>query len=314
MIFQVVKLVTELSIGDTRIAVAASAETEPLGRIVWYSISERPIPFDAFESLLDSAGISEEVRPQRTRPSDAFKAAVRDVENKDYTVEYDTTVDANGAKKTDPKTMLVVNRVHNTAIDALPVLMKVHYDPNVGLWFESSVSCDPGLASLLEREIRERYGVYRNSYKAEDIRTMLADAMKKAYAVMVKRHGGVYFVPRGASDVIDRLAEVVDNLPGCQMVSIPVIDREPERKTLLKRYEQATLERLEALMLQVREMIQKGERIVPSQYARFFEEASYIAGQRGKYESLLKSFMSRVDVEAQALQGYIGQLGALVED
>ncbi len=304
----------DLSIGDTKIAVAANPAQEPLGRIVWYSISERPIPFDEFEEQLDAAGIPDEFRPQRTRPSDAFKAAVRDVEGGDHTVEYDTIIGPTGALKTDTTTMLVVSRVHNTAIDALPVVMKVHYVPKVGLWFEPSMTCDPILASTLEREIRSKYETYSNSYKAEDIRTMLSDAMKKAYAVMVKRHGGVYFAPRDSSDVIDRLASVVDEMPGCQMVSIPVIDAEPERKTLLKRYEQATLERLEAMTLQVREMVQKGERIVPSQYARFFEEARYIVEQRTKYEALLNASMSKVDVETQALQAYIGQLGALVED
>jgi len=306
-------LVTELYIGGAKVAVAGKADSPPLGRIVWYSVSERPIPFEELERMLDAAGIPEEFRPSQTRPSDAFKSAVRDVQGKDYVVEYDT-YEENGVKKTNPRKMLIVRRVHDVSIDALRVAATVEYDPDT-----HTLNVVPGLDTLademarLHRTVYDLYETYRGSYKAEDIRTMISTTLKKSFSVMVKKHGGVYFTPQDSAPIVDRLAQVIENLPGCEMVSIPVIDTEPERKTLIRRYETATLDRIESMMLQVKEIVSKGEEIVPSVFGHFYDEVLYLSEQKAKYEGLLSSSMSKVDVEMQALASYLGQLSSLVK-
>jgi len=301
-------LVQELIIEGTPVAVAQESPFGFLGGVVWYSVRKQVIPHEDFEALCDKEGVPEAYRPTRTRPSDAFKSAVRVLESRDYIVDYETTYDAVGKRTTDSSVMLVVSRVHDTIADALPVRMKVRYTAQ-----GTYLTFDGGTPEM-QAQVEAAYELYRNSYRDEDIRKMVSDAIHGAFAVSLKQSGGVYFILQQYLPGIEAVARVVDQLPGCEMVSLPVIDREPERKTLIKQYEKATLERLGQMMVMVKEVVDKGERIVPSTFKRFYDEAQYLLAQRAKYEDFLNIAMGKVEVEMQALDAYLGKLSSLIEE
>lgn len=308
--------VQELEIEGIQVAAAQTSEIGFLGDIVWYSCSEQRIPHEELEKKLIAEGVPSEAWPSKARPVDAFKAAVRDVANKDYLVEYETVVDPTTlqAKKNTHK-MLVVRRVLDQVRDALPVGMAVEYDDKTQrLSFSAHPGMDPATAGILTREIEGNYGVYRTCYTAEDIRQMIVRALHRAYASVLKKSGGVYFVPQKYVAGLEGIAHVVESLPMAEMVATPVVDREPERKTILKRYEKATLERIGELMAQVDELVQGKERIVPSQYARFTEELGYLKEQKGKYEELLADSMATVNAQMQVLLARLTVLSTQVEE
>ena len=312
-------MVTELTVpvGEEQVKVVAAESATPLGRLTWYGCAEQTIPFADLEDKLRAASVPEELWPRHTSPSDAFRRAVRDVQGSDYLVDNESTVDAAGKRKKDSKAMLVVERVHDQAKDALPVAVKVRYLETKGgapsLWFDPSQGFDPAKAAELETRIRRDWNVYRDSFTADDVRAMIVRALHAAYAVMVKKAGGVYFVPERYSPGVNAVAKVVESLPGAEMVAVTVVDAEPERKTVLKRYEKATLERIEELMLQVHDIVTKAEPIVPSVLARVVEELEYLREQKGKYEEFLAVTMGKVDVEMQILQSETAKLAPLVK-
>lgn len=300
--------VQELQIGDTKVAVSQEKPEAFLGRLVWYSVRNMRIPHEELEKLLDETGVPDAYRPRRTRPCDAFRTAVRSAQGSEYLVESETTLDASGYRKVDSKKMLVVSRVHEQASDSLPVVLTATFMP------ESSSIDFSGAPLELIRYIEAEYDVNRTTYNDQDIRGMAVDAIHGAYAVNVKQTGGVYFIPELYAQGVESLAKVIGLLPGCDMVSVPVIDREPERKTLLKQYEKATLERLGELMTMVRETVAKGEEIVPSIYKRFREEVAYLVEQKSKYEELLNTAMGKVDVEMHVLQSDLAKLATLIRE
>lgn len=305
----------ELEVDGTKVAVAHVSEIGFLGDIVWYSCSEQTVPQDQLEALLAKEGVPKEAWPRRTRPIDAYKAAVRSVQSKDYLVEYETVIDpTTGKKRTNTKRMLVVRRELDLARDALPVGMSVMYD-EVGrsLAFVPHPGLDPQDNRRLTDEIGAAYELYLKTYSADDIRRMISDAIRRAYAVVLKRSGGVYFVPQKYVHELEAISKVVENLPDAEMVATPVVDREPERKTVIKRYEKATTERIRELMEQVDELVRSGEPLVPSDYGRFLEELEYLKEQKGKYEELLNETMSRVDVEMDVLVARLGKLSVQVK-
>ena len=298
----------ELTIGETKVAVAQESPYGFLGRLLWYSVRKQTIPHGDFEALLTREGVPRDAWPRRTRPIDAFKTAVRDVQGKDYIVEPETTYDASGKPKTDSKTMLVVSRVRDVVADALPVCMKASFHADT-----QTLTYDNGSADLRDR-VDRAYEVYRNSYRDEDVRKMVTDSLHAAYASNLKQSGGVYFIPEVYAPGIEAVARVIEQLPGCEMVTVPVIDREPERKTLIKQYEKATLERLGELMLQVKDTVDKGDLVVPSVFTRFLNELEYLKEQKGKYEGFLNTAMGKVEVEMLALGSYMGKLASLVKE
>ncbi len=299
----------ELQIGETKVAVAAEAK-EFLGRIVWYSVSEAPVDFETLENFLRQENVPAELWPKRTRPVDAFKLAVRSVQGKDYVVDYDTTVQ-DAKKVTDHSTMLVVERVRDTQLDALPVKFKVHFDKDKEtLRFDANGGSAFGDLKLCEVRdaIEEAYDTYRTCFSEKDIRAMLSQALKAGKSFVLKKHGGIYFVPEDYGPTAEALARVVEHIPGCEMVAVPVIDREPERKTLLKRYESATVERTKELMLSVKGLLDSKETLKPSTFEKIYKEVQYLKEQRAKYEEILSDTMDMVAIELEALNKYLGKL------
>ena len=297
----------ELAIGETKVAVAQESPWGFLGRLLWYSVRKQRIRHEDPERLLEQEGVPRDAWPARTRPVDAFKAAVREVQSRDYFVDYDTVYQPDGSKKTDRRRMLVVSRVHDQVADALPVTMKASFDEAHG-----HISFDGGTPDLQAR-VEQAYDENVTSYRDEDIRKMVTDAIHRAFATSVKQSGGVYFVPEVYTSTVEAVARVVDQLPGCEMVAVPVIDREPERKTLIRQYEKATVERIGEIMVQVKETLDKGDEIVPSVFSRFHEELTYLREQKAKYEGFLSVAMDKVAVEMQALDAYMGRLAGLIK-
>ena len=298
----------ELQIGDTKVAVAQESPFGFLGRLVWYSVRKQRIPQEDFESLCDKEGVPPDYRPRRTRAIDAFKNAVRSLSGSDYIVEPDLVYDPTTGLKTGQKAMIVATTVPDRASNSLPVVLKAIFDPKtLNVAYE-------GTAQHLVPRIDDEYSLNRESYRDEDVRKMVVEAIHGAYAFNLKQTGGVYFIPEDHAASVESVARVIDQLAGCEMVSVPVIDGEPERRTVIKQYEKATLERLGELMAMVKETIDKGEEIVPSVYKRFHDEAEYIAEQKAKYEDFLSVAMEKVSIEATILGQYLGRLAGMVRE
>jgi len=300
--------VQELTIGDTKVAVAQDTPFDVLGRITWYSVRKMRILHEDLDRILEKEGVPPNLRPRKTRDVDAFKSAVRSVEGKDYIVENETSVDPTTVRlKVDPRSMLVVSRVHDHVSDSLPVRVKATFTESKTIDFF-------GGDLAVHQRIENEYADLRVTYRDEDIRTMASRAIHAAYAVNVKQTGGVYFIPETFAPSVESVARVIDQLPGCEMVSLPVIDREPERKTVLKQYEKATLERIGELMNMVKETVDKGEPIVPSIYARFADEVSYLTEQRTKYEAFLNTAIGKVEIEMEVLNSNLGKLASMIKE
>ena len=271
-------------------------------------MQEQTIPFAELQQLLAKENVPTYLWPSETRPVDAFKAAVRELEGSEFLVLPETVEDpTTHQRKTDSRTLLVVGTAHDPGTpDELPVRMKVHFDPK---W--ESVSFTGGSATMA-RTVSDAYDLFKTSYRAADIRNTIHNAIRASRAIVLKKSGGVYFVPRQNIAPLESLARVIEQLPGAEMVALPVIDREEERKTVLKRYEAATSGRIAEMMLMVNDLATSGDPIVPSVFKRFVDELDYLRTQKAEYEALLNTTMSKADIEMRVLEAGIQTLSGLV--
>jgi hypothetical protein len=307
----------EVEIDGRRIEVSADSErSRLLGRIVWYSVSSEPVRFEDLENALRQAAVPEVLFPKRTRPVDAFKDAVRTIARRDYVVEYDTTPDG----KKDFTTMVIASKEVDTIRDALPVQMRVVFDAGTNTILP--VANGPGLGPILDLfdRIQRRFDTLKQSYTDRDIRTLLSTTLKSCYAIMLKRHGGIYFVPESYAAIPERLSYAIKLLNETvggdryEMVAVPVINRETERETLVYKYERETRQRIDDLLVRVSARVESGEPIYPSHFKQMLEEVQYLEKQRGHYEELLESDMSKVEIEFDVLKSKMRDLSELVKE
>lgn len=307
----------EVEIDGRRIEVSADSErSRLLGRIVWYSVSSEPVRFEDLENALRQAAVPEVLFPKRTRPVDAFKDAVRTIARRDYVVEYDTTPDG----KKDFTTMVIASKEVDTIRDALPVQMRVVFDAGTNTILP--VANGPGLGPILDLfdRIQRRFDTLKQSYTDRDIRTLLSTTLKSCYAIMLKRHGGIYFVPESYAAIPERLSYAIKLLNETvggdryEMVAVPVINRETERETLVYKYERETRQRIDDLLVRVSARVESGEPIYPSHFKQMLEEVQYLENQRGHYEELLESDMSKVEIEFDVLKSKMRDLSELVKE
>jgi len=307
----------EVEIDGRRIEVSAGSEQSLLGRIVWYSVSSEPVRFEDLENALRQAAVPEILFPKRTRPVDAFKDAVRTIARKDYIVEYDTTPDG----KKDFTTMVIASKEVDTIRDALPVQMRVVFVAGTNTILPVA-NGHPGIGPMLDLfdRIQRRFDILKESYTDRDIRTLLSTTLKSCYAIMLKRHGGIYFVPESYSMVPERLSYAIKLLNETvggdryEMVAVPVINRETERETLIYKYEKDTRQRIDDLLVRATARVESGEPIYPSHFKQMLEEVQYLEKQRGYYEELLESDMSKVEIEFDVLKSKMRDLSELVKE
>lgn len=314
----------ELEIDGKKIEVSAGDEQGHLGRIVWYSVSSEPVRFEDLEEALNQAAVPKELFPKRTRPVDAFKDAVRTIARKDYIVEYDT-IDG----KKDFTTMLIATKEVDKAWDGLPVRMRVRFDAGTNTILPTHD--DRIVGGYLNQEWRERmeelfgriqrrFDILKQSYTDKDIRTMLSTTLRSCYAIMLKRHGGIYFVPESYAGIPERLSYAIKLLNQTvggdryEMVAVPVVNREEERETLIFKYEKETRQRIDDLLVRASARVDSGEPIYPSHYKQMLEEIHYLEEQRGYYEDLLESDMSKVEIEFDVLKQKMRDLAELVKE
>jgi len=305
-----------------KVAVAQVSVSEPLGSVVWYSVSEQVIPHEKLEQMLAAEGVPQEFWPKRTRPSSAFKRAVRDVQSenhvsmkgREYYVDYEYVEDPvtkQSQKISD--TMVIVRRTLDSAKDAMPVVASARFDKaRNSVEFRQRQAFEPR-DNGIEPYIMHWFDVYSKSFAADDVRGMISDALYRSFRMPLRESGGIFFVPKPNMGPIEAVARVVEKLPGSEMMALPVIDRESERATLLKRYEKATLERLDEVFGQVKEIIDRKEQVVPSVFDRFVEELKYLAEQKTEYEQLLSVTMGKVQIQMDALHTYVTLMAPLVK-
>lgn len=305
--------IREVTIGGKEVAVSQDL-IGFLGRVVWYSVYEVRVPHEMFLEFLDHYGVPEDLWPSKTRPVDAFKKAVRAQESKEYIVTQDI-VQENGERTVIPNSMVVARRVRDDEISDIPVVVRAKY--NEGQVF-SVVKQDFPEAREIAEAIQKDYEFFQTTFDASDIRRFLNDAVKSALPIQLKASGGVYFVPEQYGELVEALSLTMEKLrelsPQTEFVTLPVIDRQPERATILYKYESETKQRIADLARRAIEWHKEGKELYPSQFVRLQGEYEWLLRQKAQYEVILETGMGKVETELDVLRRALGKLSENVKE
>ena len=299
--------IREVTLGGKKVAVS-EATMGFLGRILWYSVFELHVGHDEFLDLLKASNVIKELWPSRTRPVDAFRKAVRARESTEFLVTKDI-VETNGEREVIPNSMIVARRIREGEVADIPVLIRAKYEDGDLTFVTKSRSKD--ILGIV-KAIRKDFKFFQKTFDSSDVRIFLNQAVKSVYPIQLKSSGGVYFVPEQYGDLVESLSTVMEvfraSSPGTEFVTLPVIDRHPERATILYQYETQTTRRIKELAERAIEWHKEGKELYPSQWGKIQTEYEYLATQKLQYADILETSMGLVDTELSVLRQALGKL------
>lgn len=239
---------TQPTVTNAKRAIAKSAEGYPLlGQVVYWEMEDINISKMDFVAALNSVGIdpTKHLRDIRFKSivNRAIKAAVKD--------RGDNRIRVQKALDNDEKTVWAVFFID---LDASGDVSLQTENKIVLTKANESVSITGPDEAEIRRYINDLGGVYRT----EDFRKFVLNYMKKTCSIVsIRSRGGVYFVPSTRDEDFQKIAALFNEMRGCDISFIPVIDTGNAKNSLWQKIVQGKLEELEALKESIEAMDSK---------------------------------------------------------
>jgi hypothetical protein len=193
-----------------------------VGHLVWWSVYNVSITRHVFECLLEQVGLDKKYAHDHNYRSSLIRALhsmeedriIRFVEENPTRLVYQFTaeklIEGLDSKEFDYKkeTVVIVDKKIYRATED----------------FAQAVSCSQAIKNVLI----EKFAEYKTLYKSSDITRYLQNILvKEADIVMLRPQGGIYFVPAGYKNVVDKLVILLQKMGNnCSLdcVPLPAID------------------------------------------------------------------------------------------
>lgn len=208
--------------------ISASAEGYPLmGNVIYWSFSQMKMTHVDFLKMLEELGINKDVAPA-TRVKSALCKTLREItkdkkENFSRKVVDDQNLAAFG---------IFHSQVDKQSLDMdVAVQTKVRFDKKTkAILVEGDAEVKEQLHSLVED--------YKQSYTTDQIRSaILRYVYDECLGIMVREHGGMYFVPvtkQAEFEKLEKLFEKLSAIGACSVDVIPIIDTQQAAKSMWK--------------------------------------------------------------------------------
>ena len=287
---------------DRIVAVSSENVEGLLGVIVSYTIGDMRVPREALEKAFKKYNISEEYLPKEIRAVDAFKKASKAIETTKK------VFDEKG-ELVYQKTLLVRDLLYSPGMSVRKIVEEVRdvksrkllYDAEVGtLTFykktkELKVKITKEEYNHLEELIHKKYDEYLNHYDGHRIRYIIRQFLKDRDPILVRPHGGTYFIPKEYKNDVERLGDMVNELASKYAVSLwetiylvtPFIDVAKNRELLKLRWDLYVKNRCLEIYETISNLQEKGK--YTEEVAKQFEdEINQLIKTTEQYETILQ--------------------------
>lgn len=312
---------TDVKINDKKIAVVQKEDSNFLGRIFWYTIAEADIPVDELEELYRELGIDKQYFPKTLRDDNVFKIVTKMAEHKGKFVYNDETIEYEDLIRDLKGTRILVRE---TKSDKLK-------HPQIGEWKLEGGEIESKLYDKRFKEefdritklVKANFKKYKVTYRGKNIRDTLRDAIYTMNHIQLRPSGGVYFIPEIYSQIMDRFSELIRVINkrykvstwNSELITIPVIDTEPQRDMIMYKYEEETANTIDKVLVEVTEVLKDDDAtITPAKYGKLIEQLNYMKDTKQKYEDLLEKKLSKTEEGLKFLNQQLVQLTSKVKE
>lgn len=316
----------EINIKGEKVAAITSKEGEFYGRLFWFSIGHCEVPIDDMVRLYQKYNLDEKLLPPEPREKDVFKVATKLMESVDEDV-------ING----EPVSIIYMVRAVGALRRAL--VREVHlkegdkgrleYDI-VGYWeyneeivriLENERFKD--LFTAKTKELENKFNYLLSIYTDKQIRDKLRNIIYAMPTISLRESGGVYFIPENKENIqiLEGLANVLEEINKkytstdytTELVYIPVVTTEPNKKMIIRKYEIDAKEKLEKLFSEIQEILDSDKEIPSGKFTALLKEITKIKETKKVYESLLENDLEIVEEQIQILNTKIDALASKVK-
>jgi hypothetical protein len=274
-----------------------------LGRLCWYTISESStIDHAAFCRLLIENNIAD-ILPPGPRAVDVFKRGC--------TANHRKRIPS-GTNMFDNYWFTEVDKDNNGVWKVLvreTVDSKGHtvqHEQMYKLFFDRlthqiivediHTTGDTAICEEIIAAVTKYFLVMNNMLPPYHIREHIRKLILSMHATIVRPSGGVYFISERFAEKVIALENVVATLgDGSQCHSLPLLDDMKQRLMLKKAFEDESIDTVDTILGEMREVIMKKKTISSSVLGNYRKQVAELKGKVKEYSSILSDNLGMVD-------------------
>ena len=273
-----------------------------LGVIVSYTIGDMRVPRDALEEAFEKYNIPKDYLPNEIRATDAFRKASKSIEDKQKVYN-------EKGELIYQRSILVRDLLFSQTMNIRKIVEEVRdvksrkliYDADVGniTFYKKNNTLKVDIIrdeySFLKDLLEERYQEFLNFYDGNRIRYMVRQFLMDREPIIVRPHGGTYFIPAKYQDEVERLGEMINDLASRFAASLwdtiyivtPFVDIEKNRELLKLRWDLFVKNKCLELYEEISKLMEEGK--YDRETARRYEqEINKLIESTRRYEDILQ--------------------------
>lgn len=310
-----------------------AAELDPryfLGRLVLFTLPDRPVSGSKLLRLWGHAGLDLDLLPDARQPVHVFQSACASVKQRRGTNGHNNgrteiaadEVQNNGGAGGDCVYQITV-KVWDTAARTVEFekALRATFDKRTSeIAFDHLGSSDPRLAKI-EREIRRYFDQNGKTLPGNKVRNGVRDQLAAVGAQNVRRKaGGAYFVPmewkpngqpKPTGPILDGLKGVIEELYGGDgdFYTVPLANDLEMRAMVAKHFTLNARENLQELTLRALDRARrKGNKVRQDMLANMWNERRQVVGAIQQFEELVDLEKKDIEAELHALDQALTEL------
>ncbi len=218
-----------------------------LGEICFWTLADVSITREDLENLFDKHGLDKKYLPPVVSDKKAFSRALKDLEKKE-------------------KEKLVRKIADNEDIIAYCIVDEIADQNNIDVDYElvdaiifnkKEQNIKLKLNNVDHKWIEQNFEYFKTIYTVDDIRTMIVKVLKNINSILIRKHGGVYFVPKNSISELNKLKNIVNEIGLSEFYTLAIYDIEETKKTAVKLFKEDFLSELKETADHVIELINK---------------------------------------------------------
>lgn len=220
------------------ITAVTKGKSDFIGHLTWYSVGKQLIEVNDLKNRLVQSGLDDVWMPNDIRPTDAFRRATKEVEQRKQTsnpnVFYNILVREVYSDQKSIQRNIVIETVDQNGkrLSYKPKSAVITLDKKNST--VSFVTDDPSIKEICI-QAENKFNIYKSHYSAQQLRVMVNKILQSLAPTPVRKSGGIYFIPVSKSSGLNQLIYFINSLDNSEGYKVPVINSSDNRDMVSKK-------------------------------------------------------------------------------
>lgn len=259
-----------------------------LGKICWWSLKDVKIDRNSLENLFNSYNLDKKFLPPIVSGKKAFIRTLKEIQK------------SNLVRKIKEDEKYIIFGIVKEEVD--PENIKLEFETQDIIFFDKeNKEVFLKLNKLNLNDIKDLFDYFKIVYIAEDIRKVITRFLDHINAVLLRKTGGIYFVPKDYALELEKISGVINNIGNSEFYELDIVDSEATKRQAIKLIK-SELERNLKKEAENLETLLDNPEIRPSSISRAIERYKNAKEKLEMYKSLLQFAISDIEQELNEIE------------